>query len=102
MGLNNYWAGDIEMNISSYIFVISIVVYRETGDETCEGIEYIDSFNISKNDNEGIPILLLFHVSNNQLIYFNENNNNENFINYETFNKCSKDDSLNNDIEKNK
>ena len=93
------------MNIASYIFGISIVIYREIGYEECEDIsfEYINSFNISKKVNEDIPILILCKVSINhyELIFFNENNNKEKYLNLDNFKKFYNYESLNIDNTKN-
>lgn len=77
MGNNKFWAGDIEINLVSYIFGITIFLYNENinneEDDTLDKgeYEYINTISLSDNKEEE-PIMILQHINNNhyQLLYF--------------------------------
>ena len=53
---NGNWAVDIDIYVSSIIFGINIVVYKNI--ESKDNIEYLSSFYVDET-NENIPLLLL-------------------------------------------
>ena len=79
MGCNKEWRGDIEMQLASFIFGISIYIYRDFYINDDNEIEYdnlihfvMDYINENIN-NEDIPLMLILHVNDNhyQLLYSN-------------------------------
>ena len=81
MGKNKEWAGDIEMQLATFIFGITIVVYRDYYlDENEEMINddsyhHLISFNNDNINNDSNPIMLILHENDNHyhLLYFNNN-----------------------------
>ena len=71
------------MNIACYIFGISMALYKNITNEFIyeKYNEYIHTINLSENINDNIPIMIISHINNNHynLLYFNEEfeNNNE-------------------------
>ena len=62
IGNNGNWAIDIDIYVSSIIFGINIVVYKNI--ESKDNIEYLSSFYADET-NENIPLLLLSNENNN-------------------------------------
>ena len=83
MELDKNLAGDLEMQLASYIFNMNIAIYRSNfkydnnskfyeDDEDEEQFEYIDFLSNNKNDNLDIPLMVINYINNNndELLYF--------------------------------
>ena len=85
MGLDKNWAGDLELQLASYIFNINIAIYRsnfnfdndsnlDEDDEDEEQFEYINFLSNNKDENLDIPLMVINYINNNhyELLYFKD------------------------------
>ena len=90
MGLDKNWAGDLEMQLASYIFNINIAIYRSNFNlyndshlyEDEEQYEYINFLSNNEDENLEYPLMVINYINNNhyELLYFKDKSKNKDTI----------------------
>ena len=75
MQLNKYWAGDLEIQLTSFIFDIEIALFNSIIDVNNNTLyKCVSTFNLNQNSEFNKPIMMLLHINNNhyELLYFKD------------------------------